>query len=207
MKETRQPIVERNRLPNFQIPPKFVLHDQGGNVLPILLYPDKRLREKSIEVVHFDDSLISLANDMAETMYAARGVGLSAIQVGDLRRIFVCDIYANADTDLPLHGRRNGLMAVVNPKIVSVGGKPSHVREGCLSFPGVIETVERPFHAVISAQNLHGEQGVFEAIQLFARVILHEIDHFEGRLLIDHLGPLARNYADKKIRRFSRSIA
>jgi peptide deformylase len=95
---------------------------------------------------------------------------------------------------------------VVNPQIVSVGGKPLTLTEGCLSFPGIHEPIARPFSVVVTAQNLRGEQAMFEASHWFGRIVQHEIDHLDGRLMMDHLGPTVRRSVDKRIQKFQKAV-
>ena len=200
------PQKDRERLPNFIIPAEFTFNGGNGNVRPLIFYPDKRLTMMAERVTAFDQGLADLAADLAMTMYMTGGVGIAAPQVGVLQRLFVCDVYANADLDLPMVRRRNGLIAVVNPQVVSTGGRPFTLTEGCLSFPGVHEPITRPFSVVVTAQNLRGEQAMFESHQWFGRIVMHEIEHLDGGLFVDHLGPTARREVEKKVTKFRKAV-
>ena len=146
----------------------------------ILHYPDKRLREPGQPVREFGPELETLVEDMAETMYAAPGVGLAATQVGEPLRLFIVDV-ATAD-DEP-----SDLKVFVNPEIVGREGKQAW-EEGCLSFPGVHEQIERAERIKVRAQDEKGETFELEADGLLAVAIQHENDHLDGKLMIDHLG-------------------
>ncbi|MEM6962804.1 MAG: peptide deformylase [Myxococcota bacterium] len=153
-------------------------------IRPILHYPDKRLRTPATEVTSFDDELNLLIDDMAETMYAAPGVGLAAPQIGVGKRIFLVDVAV--DDDDP-----SDLRVFVNPKIVETHGVV-HFDEGCLSFPGAREEVKRAQQVRVQAQDASGEPFDLSADGLLAIAIQHENDHLDGRLMIDHLGVLRK---------------
>lgn len=157
---------------------------------PILLFPDPTLRQKTDEVSVFDDSLASLVEDLAATMYGAPGVGLAAPQIGDLRRVAVVDIDPS--------GPRSQLHVLVNPRLVAREGGETDV-EGCLSIPGFTERIERPVAVRVAAQRISGEPFEIAAEGFFARALCHEIDHLEGILFIDHLRGLRRQLAMRKL--------
>ncbi len=157
---------------------------------PILLFPDPILRQKTEEVAAFDGSLADLVKDLAETMYAAPGVGLAAPQIGDLRRVAVIDVDPS--------GPRSELHVLVNPRLVERAGAESEI-EGCLSIPGFTERVDRPLAVRIAAQRLSGEPFEIAAEGFFARALCHEIDHLDGVLFIDHLRGLRRQLALRKL--------
>src|SRR5687768_9564979 len=150
----------------------------------ILAYPDKRLRNPGQPVTDFGPELQSLVDDMAETMYAAPGVGLAAPQIGEPRRVFLIDI-ATAE-DAP-----SDLRVFVNPEIVEKTGEVVW-EEGCLSFPGVHEEIERAERVKVRAQDRHGQTFELEADGLLAIAIQHENDHLDGKLMVDHLSILRR---------------
>ena len=133
------------------------------------------LRKKAKVVTKFDDKLVELLEDMADTMYKADGVGIAAPQVGILKRMFLVDI-----------GDENGLMVFINPEILEVSGSQSG-DEGCLSLPGESHEVERPNYVKVKAFNEKGEEFILEGEELLARAILHENDHLDGILYIDHV--------------------
>ncbi|MBX3275253.1 MAG: peptide deformylase [Sandaracinaceae bacterium] len=150
----------------------------------ILHYPDKRLREPGKPVTEFGPQLAKLVEDMAETMYAAPGVGLAAPQIGESVRVFVIDV-ATAE-DAP-----SDLRVFVNPEIVERQGVQCW-EEGCLSFPGVHEEIERAERVKVTARTVTGEAFELEADGLLAVAIQHENDHLDGKLMVDHLGLIRR---------------
>ena len=153
-------------------------------IRPILHYPDKRLRIPGEPVTDFGPELQTLVDDMAETMYAAPGVGLAATQLGIAKRLFIVDTATGADAP-------SDLRVVVNPVILDGEGEVVF-DEGCLSFPGAREEIKR--HAVVRvrAQDRHGATFEVEADGLLAIAIQHENDHLDGKLMIDKLGVLGR---------------
>lgn len=136
---------------------------------------DDVLRKKCKNVDKIDDRLLTLINDMIDTMYEADGVGLAAPQVGILKRLFVIDVYDD-------YGPR----VFINPEILDTKGSQVG-EEGCLSVPGISEEVDRPFYVKVKAINEKGEEFVLEAEELLARAICHENDHLNGVLFIDHV--------------------
>ncbi|MDP4180205.1 MAG: peptide deformylase [Bacillota bacterium] len=129
------------------------------------------LRKKAKEVGVIDERIVTLAEDMAETMYNEDGVGLAAPQVGILKRMVVIDV-------------GEGLLTLINPKITQEDGEEIDI-EGCLSVPDVVGEVKRPFKVTVEAKNLKGEDFVIEGEGLLARALCHEIDHLNGVLFID----------------------
>lgn len=162
-------------------------------ILNILHFPDPRLRNKAQVVKSFDDDLRKLAADMLETMYQAPGIGLASTQVNDPRRLVVIDISEEHDDPLCL----------VNPEILEKHGEHK-MDEGCLSVPGIYEPVVRATHIKVRAQNLDGETIEFEADELLAVCIQHELDHLEGKLFIDNLSALKRQRIRKKLEKEER---
>ena len=136
---------------------------------------DEVLRKKSKPVEEINERVLTLLEDMADTMYDADGVGLAAPQVGILKRIFVIDIYDD-----------EGLRVFINPEILEVRGTQLG-EEGCLSIPGKLEDVERANYVKVKALNEKGEEFILEAEELLARAVLHEYDHLEGVLFTDHI--------------------
>lgn len=154
------------------------------SIRTILQYPDKRLRNPGKPVTDFGPELQTLVDDMAETMYAAPGVGLAAPQIGESLRLFIIDI-ATAD-DAPSDFR-----VFVNPEIVEREGDVVW-EEGCLSFPGVHEEIKRSERVKVRAQDREGNTFELEADGLLAIAIQHENDHLDGKLMVDHLSVLKR---------------
>jgi len=161
-------------------------------VREILVYPDPRLREMAEPVAAVDQEIRTLVEDMAETMYAAPGVGLAANQIGVLKRVFVIDI---ADEEEP-----SNLMVFINPEIIDTTGTQTY-QEGCLSFPGGSEEIKRAERVVVRALDVNGKPFELEAEGLLAVAIQHENDHLNGVLMIDKLGPLKRRRLGQKIKK------
>jgi peptide deformylase len=156
----------------------------------ILTYPDPRLREVAQPVAVVDDEIRALVDDMAETMYAAPGVGLAATQIGVAKRIFVIDI---AGEDEP-----SDLRVFINPEILETDGTLSW-NEGCLSFPGVTEDIKRAEHVRVRALDQNGTSFELEADGLLAIAVQHENDHLNGVLMIDKVNALKRRMMGKKL--------
>ena len=148
-------------------------------ILSILRYPDARLHKISAPVTVFDAALKTLVRDMAETMYAAPGIGLSATQVDVHRQVIVVDVSE----------RRDSLVALVNPEIVERWGV-SDIEEGCLSVPGIYDTVERADRIRVRAYDPSGNALTMEAQGLLAVCIQHEMDHLRGKVFVEYLSPL-----------------
>ena len=159
----------------------------------ILSHPDARLRKPTEAVERFDDELAQLLNDMAETMYAAQGIGLAAPQIGVSLRLFVIDVATGGD-------QPSEFRVFVNPELLERSGDLHHA-EGCLSLPGVRETVPRCSHVKVRAQNERGESFELEADGVLAHALQHEYDHIEGVLFIDHLSALRKRVALRGLNR------
>ncbi|MDO7641997.1 MAG: peptide deformylase [Reinekea forsetii] len=157
-------------------------------LLEILEYPDPRLRTVAVRIDKVDDALRTLALDMIETMYEAPGIGLAASQINVHRRLVVIDVSEEQDAPLIL----------INPEYV-VTGAPMEYQEGCLSVPGYYENVTRFDKIQVSALNEQGEALAFEATDLLAICIQHEIDHLDGKLFVDYLSSLKRTRIKKKL--------
>ncbi|MFZ5671042.1 MAG: peptide deformylase [Pseudomonadota bacterium] len=151
------------------------------------------------------DEIRALMDDMLETMYAAPGIGLAAVQVGDPRRIIVMDLSdREAEEGAPEEARRNPRF-FVNPEIVQRSEELASYEEGCLSVPEIYEDVERPARVRLKYLNYAGEAVEEDAEGLFAVCIQHEMDHLEGVLFIDHLSRLKRERAIKSVRKAARA--
>lgn len=168
-------------------------------VRPILTVPDPILKQRSEAVAEVDDELRALMDDMLETMYAAPGIGLAAIQIGVPRRVIVMDISKEEDGKEPRF--------FVNPEIVWSSDELFTYEEGCLSVPEVYDEVERPARVRLTYLNYKGERVEEEAEGLFAVCIQHEMDHLEGVLFIDHLSRLKREQAVKKVKKLKKEAA
>lgn len=166
-------------------------------VLNILRYPDPRLHQVAKPVEVFDEELRQLVRDMAETMYAAPGVGLAATQVDVHRRVIVVDV---SDT-------KDRLQVFVNPKIVAASEDAKVYEEGCLSVPGIYEEVERPDRVRVEAFDEYGKPFSVDADGLLAVCIQHEIDHLNGRVFVQYLSRLKQNRIRAKLLKSEREVA
>ena len=168
-------------------------------VRPILTVLDPRLREVSAPVAEVTDATRALMDDMLETMYAAPGIGLAAIQVGVPERVIVMDLAGEGEVPQPRF--------FVNPEILETDPEHCPYEEGCLSVPDIFDTVERPRRAKITYLDYHGERVTEWAEGLFAVCIQHEMDHLEGVVFLDHLSRLKRERAIKKLIKAERQKA
>ena len=175
----------------------------------ILTEPNKLLREKSLAVENVDEDLQKLMDDMLETMYAAPGIGLAAIQVGVPKRIIVLDIEwrdkSESISDEKQVERKNP-MYFVNPVIIAKSTNNSTYEEGCLSVPGQFAEIDRPDKCQIKYLDYHGQPKEIEAEGMLATCIQHEIDHLEGILFIDHLSKLKKTMIIKKLSKQKKAI-
>jgi len=159
-------------------------------VLKILIFPDPRLRTVAEPVNAVDDNIKKLAEDMLETMYEESGIGLAATQVNCHKRIFVLDI--SEDKKSP--------MVFINPKVEEIiDPEKKSYSEGCLSIPGFYEEVERPKKVKVSFIDLEGEKKVLDLEDLLSVVVQHEIDHLDGKLMVDFISSVKREMIRKKL--------
>jgi len=164
-------------------------------IQPILKYPEPRLRQETRNLESIDDEVKALVADMIETMYAANGAGLASIQLGSELRAFVVDGHvAGGAEDAPAR-------VFLNPELTWLSEETETAEEGCLSFPGVFVPVKRALRARCRALDLDGKSFEIEGEGLFARALQHEIDHLNGRLLIDMVGPVKREMIKRKMKR------
>ena len=157
-------------------------------LLPILRFPDPRLRKVAAPVTNIDDGIRRLAADMAETMYEAPGIGLAATQVDVHQRLIVIDV---SET-------KNELLVLINPEIVADEGEQVG-EEGCLSVPGIFDKVERAERVTVRYLDLEGKAQTLEADGLLAVCIQHEMDHLMGKVFVEYLSPLKRNRIKTKM--------
>ncbi len=157
---------------------------------PLVILPAPMLRLASAPVALVDDGVRKLAEDMLETMYAAPGIGLAAVQVGELNRLVTIDVSRDENVKEP--------RVFVNPEILWKSEELSVYEEGCLSIPDYYEEVERPARIRVRYTNLAGEPEEVEADGLLATCLQHEIDHLDGVLFIDHISKLKRDRVTKK---------
>jgi peptide deformylase len=161
-------------------------------LLPILSFPDPRLRTRAKPIEKITDEIRTLAHNMLETMYAAPGVGLAASQVDRHIELIVIDISENKSQPL----------VFINPKVTPLGSETAPYEEGCLSVPEIYDKVERPTRVRIDALDLSGQSVSIEAEGLLAVCIQHEMDHLSGKLFVDYLSPLKRQrIKDKLVKR------
>ncbi len=162
-------------------------------VRDILVVPDPRLKQVSRPVEQVDDALRALMDDMLATMYAAPGIGLAAIQVGEPVRVIVMDLAREGEPPQPRY--------FVNPEILWRSEETAPYEEGCLSVPEIYDQVERPSRARLRYLDYHGGAVEEDAEGLYAVCIQHEMDHLEGVLFIDHLSRLKRERAVSRVRK------
>jgi len=178
------------------------------SVLEILKFPDPNLRKKSVPVDGVDDELRQLADDMLETMYYRKGIGLAAPQVNRQVRLLVIDTQAalnnyksEGESQTELEKKIHQPIVIFNPKIVKVMGKTSY-SEGCLSVPGYYEDVNRADWVRAEGLDRAGQQLIIETDGLLAICLQHELDHLDGKLFIDRLSPIKATRIRSKIKKF-----
>jgi peptide deformylase len=167
--------------------------------LPIVLAPDPVLKTRCEPVAEIDDDVRALLDDMLETMYAAPGIGLSAPQVADGRRVIVCDVAREGEPPQPYK--------MINPELVWRSEEEVLAEEGCLSIPDHYAEVSRSREIRVSFLDPDGKACEIEADGLFAACIQHEVDHLDGVLFIDYLTPLKRNIILRKMKKLKRQQA
>ncbi len=157
-------------------------------MLEIVRYPNPELRRRAEEVKVFDEALSALMSEMAKAMYRYDGIGLAGPQVGINKRVIVIDV-------------GKGLLKLINPVILEVGGEEEEMEEGCLSLPGVYVPVKRKVGFLrLKAQDIHGKEKIWTGKGLFARVVQHEVDHLDGVLMIDRAVQPVSEEALKKMK-------
>jgi peptide deformylase len=164
--------------------------------LNILRYPDARLHKLAAPVTVFDEALKKLVADLAETMYAAPGIGLAATQVDVHKQVIVVDVSE----------RHDSLVVLVNPEIVEATGE-SDIEEGCLSVPGIYELVERAERVKVRAYDQNGKAFTLEAQGLLSVCIQHEMDHLQGKVFVEHLSQLKQQRIRAKLAKQLRKSA
>jgi peptide deformylase len=166
------------------------------SLLPILRFPDPRLKRVAARVNQIDDGIRRLARDMAETMYEAPGIGLAATQVDIHLQLIVIDASETRDQ----------LLTLINPEIMEQSGLQV-CEEGCLSVPGIYDKVERAEHVVVRYQDLEGKEETVEAVGLLAVCLQHEIDHLQGRVFVEHLSQMKQLRIRNKLAKQARITA
>ena len=165
-------------------------------LLPILRFPDPRLKKPAARVEQVNDSIRRLARDMAETMYEAPGIGLAATQVDVHQCVIVIDASETRDQ----------LLTLVNPEIILQDGLQI-CEEGCLSVPGIYDKVERAEHVVVRYLDLQGHEQTVDAVGLLSICLQHEIDHLQGRVFVEHLSQLKQVRIKNKLAKQARITA
>ena len=165
--------------------------------LTILLHPDPRLKTVCTPVTNIDDSIKKLCLDMIDTMYKYSGVGLAAPQVGILKRVVVMDCSDE--------GEKNPTI-LINPEVIEISEEDSVFEEGCLSIPDIREEIKRPSSVRIKFTDIKGVLTEYWFKDLWATCIQHEIDHLNGKLFIDYLGPIKRSFITKKMKKLKKEI-
>lgn len=158
------------------------------SILTILEFPDERLRKKAVEVSSVDSTVKKLVDDMLETMYHAKGIGLAATQINVQQRVIVIDVSEE----------KNAPLCLINPVILAKDGSEES-EEGCLSVPGFFEKVKRAERIKVKALDKEGQPFEIEADELLAVCIQHEMDHLEGKLFVDYISSLKRQRIKKKL--------
>jgi peptide deformylase len=162
----------------------------------IVTYGDPVLREVSEAVDKINQQVKDLVSDMVDTLKEANGLGLSAVQIGVLKRVCIVDLSAIDITET--------LRVFINPEIFDIEGE-IEMEEGCLSFPGIYQKIVRPAKVKVRAKDLEGREFVLEAAGLAARAILHEYDHLEGTLYVERMTPLTRTLLRGRLRKLAKS--
>jgi peptide deformylase len=165
-------------------------------LLKIVKYPEPVLLEVGKPVTEFNAELKTLVADMFETMYAAKGVGLAAPQINESKRLFVMDCSSGEDETQKI--------VMINPEIVHVEGEQIG-EEGCLSFPGIYQKIQRNFRTIVRAQDVSGDWFELDGAELTARCMLHETDHCDGIVFLDRMTPLKREMAKRKIKKLQKT--
>lgn len=163
-------------------------------LLPILHYPDARLHTIAAPVARVDDRIRQLVRDMADTMYAAPGIGLAATQVDVHERVIVIDVSE----------ARDGLLVLINPEIIETSGEEES-EEGCLSVPGIFDRVRRAERVTVRALDEHGVSREIAADGLLAVCIQHEMDHLQGKVFVEYLSRLKQQRITAKLRKQQRA--
>lgn len=172
-------------------------HHKAMTIRTILEFPDPRLRTTAAPVAKVDKRIRHLLDDMFETMYDAKGIGLAATQINEHERVVVMDVSEERDSPLVL----------INPEVEFIGDSELEHDEGCLSVPGFYETVSRPDCILLRALNEKGEAFELEPDGLLAVCIQHELDHLNGKLFVDYLSALKRQRIRKKLEKLHRQMA
>ncbi|WFW29666.1 MAG: peptide deformylase [Wolbachia endosymbiont of Menacanthus eurysternus] len=173
--------------------------------LSILIAPDKRLNTRANEVTIINNEIKKLVNDMFDTMYHTNGLGLAAVQVGVLKRIFVMDVvHLKSTTHTPTGYKSSGKFCMINPRIIESSDEQVILEEGCLSIPKQSYEIKRLNYLTVKYRDLNNKEHTLKASGWLARCIQHEIDHLNGILYIKHLSKLKYDIAIKKAQKLKK---
>ncbi len=167
-------------------------------LLPLVIAPDPRLKTRSETVTKIDDSIRKLAADMLDTMYHEKGIGLAAVQVGEMKRMLVADVSWRDD------GTPGKQYVIINPEIVEETSELHNYKEGCLSFPDQFADVSRPEGVRIRYMDLNGDTQEETFDGLLATCIQHEIDHLNGIVFVDHISSIKRDIIMRKLKKMKK---
>ncbi|MDX2083115.1 MAG: peptide deformylase [Rickettsiales bacterium] len=181
-------------------------------ILPLVIAPDPLLKKISKPVEKIDDELRQFMRDMVNTMYAQQGIGLAAVQVGQLKRVLVIDVdyeiddhqHHNHDSCLGIHVKNTNPRFFINPEIIEFSKESSSYNEGCLSFPEARSEVVRPQIVKVKYLDEFAKEHIEEMSGILATCIQHEIDHLNGITFVDHISKLKREMILKKMQKFKR---
>ncbi|RDD34583.1 Peptide deformylase [Wolbachia endosymbiont of Cylisticus convexus] len=173
--------------------------------LPIVIAPDERLITRASEVTDINDKIKELVNNMFETMYDADGLGLAAVQVGVLKKVFVMDVQPEKAEDGPTGYDSVGKFCMINPEITELSDEQIILIEGCLSIPEQSHEIKRPKYLTVKYKNLNNEEQTLKASGWLARCIQHELDHLNGILYIRHLSKLKYDMAMRRAQKVKKN--
>ena len=164
---------------------------------PIVIYGDPVLREVSTPFDEVNQEARDLVTDLIDTLRQAKGLGLAAVQIGVLRRVFILDLAAVDITAT--------LKVFINPEILEISEEEAEFEEGCLSFPGIYQKITRPARVRVRALDLDGKEFEMDVSGMTARAILHEYDHLEGKLFIDRMTPIAKTLLRGRLKKLAKA--
>ena len=176
------------------------------SILHLVVAPNPILQEKSLPVSEITEEIQKLCNDMLETMYHFHGIGLSAVQVGILKRIIVVDINWTENKKTEINQKFQDPFIMINPKIIENSQKDNTYNEGCLSFPDQFVKITRPKSITIEYLDINGLQHEIKADGLFATCIQHELDHLDGITISSYISPLKRTMMINKTKKIKKNM-
>lgn len=181
-------------------------------ILPLITYPNPILKEVSKSVNEVDDNLRNLMKNMVATMYNERGIGLAAVQIGQLKRVLVMDLnyepndnFGNSSNCDISKIKNSKPRYFVNPEIIESSSETSSYKEGCLSFPGIRSEIIRPKKVTVKYLDYDGKEQIEEMDELFSTCIQHEIDHLNGIVFVDYISKLKRDMLLKKVKKYKKN--